>query len=45
MTLKALIVDDETASRETLHNYLNKYSTGIHVAAMADSVGPRIAQK
>lgn len=38
MTLKALIVDDETASRETLHNYLNKYCTGIHVVSMADSV-------
>lgn len=38
MNLTALIVDDETASRETLHNYLLKYCTGIQVVAMADSV-------
>jgi two-component system, LytTR family, response regulator len=38
MTLKALIVDDETASRETLQAYLLKYCTGVQVVALADSV-------
>jgi two-component system LytT family response regulator len=36
--LKAIIVDDETASRETLFNYLQKYCPDVEVAAMADSV-------
>jgi two-component system LytT family response regulator len=38
LILKALIVDDETASRETLSNYLTKYCDGVQVVAMADSV-------
>ncbi len=36
--LKAIIVDDETASRETLSNYLRKYCPDVEVFAMADSV-------
>jgi two-component system, LytTR family, response regulator len=36
--LKAIIVDDETASRETLSNYLQKYCPEVEVSAMADSV-------
>ncbi len=36
--LKAIIVDDETASRETLFNYLQKYCPDVKVLAMADSV-------
>lgn len=38
MVLKALIVDDESASRETLQNYLNKYCTDVQIIATADSV-------
>ncbi len=38
MILKALIVDDEAASRETLQNYLTKYCTGVQLVGMADSV-------
>lgn len=36
--LKAIIVDDETASRETLFNYLKKYCPEVEVVSMADSV-------
>lgn len=36
--LKAIIVDDETASRETLSNYLTKYCPDVEICAMADSV-------
>lgn len=36
--LKAIIVDDETASRETLFNYLKKYCPEVEVMSMADSV-------
>lgn len=43
MTLKALIVDDETASRETLANYLQKYCSDVLVAATADSVKTALA--
>ena len=36
--LKAVIVEDEEASRETLKNYLNKYCETVEVVEMADSV-------
>ena len=36
--LKAIIVDDEAASRETLSNYLTKYCPDVEISAMADSV-------
>jgi len=36
--LKAIIVEDEEASRITLNNYLNKYCTNVEVLDMADSV-------
>jgi len=36
--LKAVIVEDEEASRETLHNYINKYCPEVEVLEMADSV-------
>lgn len=36
--LKAIIVEDEEASRETLNNYLNKYCNNVDVLEMADSV-------
>jgi two-component system LytT family response regulator len=36
--LKAIIVDDETASRETLANYLQKYCPEVELLALADSV-------
>ncbi len=36
--LKAIIVDDETASRETLFNYIQKYCPDVQVMEMADSV-------
>lgn len=38
MVLKALIVDDESASRETLQNFLSKYCTDVQTVATADSV-------
>ena len=38
MTLKAIIVEDERASRETLHSYLEKYCADVEVLEMADSV-------
>lgn len=38
MKLKAVIVDDEEASRDTLNNYLCKYCPDVEVSAMADSV-------
>lgn len=38
MTLKAIIVEDERASRETLHSYLEKYCADVEVLDMADSV-------
>ncbi len=38
MTLKAIIVEDETASRETLANYIKKYCSDITVVAEAESV-------
>ncbi len=36
--LKAIIVEDEEASRETLKNYLAKYCPEVDLLAMADSV-------
>ncbi|PCJ26540.1 MAG: DNA-binding response regulator [Flavobacteriales bacterium] len=36
--LKAIIVEDEEASRITLNNYINKYCTNIEVLDMANSV-------
>ena len=36
--LKAVIVEDEEASRITLRNYINKYCTDVEVQEMADSV-------
>jgi two-component system LytT family response regulator len=36
--LKAIIVEDEEASRITLNNYLNKYCKDVEVLEMADSV-------
>lgn len=36
--LTAIIVEDELASRETLHNYLTKYCPDVEVKAMAESV-------
>lgn len=36
--LKAIIVEDEAASRETLNNYINKYCPEVEVVEMADSV-------
>lgn len=38
MSLTAIIVEDERASRETLHNYLEKYCPDIRVLEMAESV-------
>lgn len=36
--LKAIIVEDEEASRETLKNYLSKYCPDVNLMAMAESV-------
>ncbi len=36
--LKAVIVEDEEASRETLKNYLTKYCSNVDILEMADSV-------
>ncbi|MGB0887292.1 MAG: LytR/AlgR family response regulator transcription factor [Vicingaceae bacterium] len=36
--LKAVIVEDEEASRETLNNYITKYCPNVDVLAMADAV-------
>lgn len=36
--LKAIIVEDEEASRETLKNYLEKYCPTVNLLAMAESV-------
>jgi len=36
--LKAVIIEDEAASRETLRNYLTKYCKEVHVSGEADSV-------
>ncbi len=38
MKLKALIIDDEEASRDTLKNYLGRYCPDIELMAQADSV-------
>lgn len=38
MILKAVIVDDEEASRDTLKNYLSKYCPDVEVMALTDSV-------
>ena len=38
MKLKAIIVEDEEASRETLANYLNRYCPDVSLVATADSV-------
>ena len=45
--LKAVIVEDEEDSRETLANYLKKYCPDIELAEMADSVktGLKIIKK
>jgi two-component system, LytTR family, response regulator len=39
MNLKAIIVDDETASRNVLREYVRKYCADVTVVAEADSVG------
>ncbi len=36
--LKAVIIEDEAVSRETLRNYLTKYCNEVHIAGEADSV-------
>lgn len=36
--LKAVVVDDEEASRETIRNYLNKYCPNVEVKALCESV-------
>ncbi len=41
--LKAIIVEDEEASRITLKNYLNKYCKNVDVLDMADSVQTGLA--
>ncbi len=41
--LKAIIVEDEEASRITLNNYLSKYCKNLDVLAMADSVQTGLA--
>lgn len=38
MSLKAVIVDDETSSRETLSNYITKYCSDVRIMGLADSV-------
>jgi two-component system, LytTR family, response regulator len=38
MKLKAVIIDDEEASRDTLKNYLTKYCPEVEVMDLADSV-------
>jgi two-component system LytT family response regulator len=38
MILKAVIVDDEEASRDTLKNYLTKYCPEVEIKGIADSV-------
>lgn len=43
MKLKAIIVEDEEASRITLNNYLNKYCKTVDVLEMADSVKTGLA--
>jgi two-component system, LytTR family, response regulator len=42
MNLKAIIVEDEEASRETLANYLTKYCPDVELLAQADSVATGI---
>jgi two-component system LytT family response regulator len=42
MKLKAVLVDDESASRETLRNFLGKYCPDVEVLGEADSVPPAI---
>jgi len=37
-TLKAIIVEDEAASRTTLNNYLKKYCPSVEVMEMCDSI-------
>jgi two-component system LytT family response regulator len=36
--LKAIIVEDEASSRETLKNYLGKYCPDVNLMSMVDSV-------
>ena len=45
--LKAILVDDEKASRETLRNYLNKYCPDVSVVAEAENIkqGLEVIQK
>ena len=43
MILKAIIVEDEQASRETLENYIAKYCPDVQVVATADSVETGLA--
>src|SRR4051812_17873479 len=43
MKLKAIIVDDEEASRDTLKNYLGRYCPDVELMAQADSVKKGIA--
>lgn len=42
MKLKALIVEDEQASREILKGYLEKYCEDVELCGMADSVKPAL---
>lgn len=42
--LKIVIVDDEESGRETLRNFLNKYSNGVEIVAEADGVASGIGQ-
>jgi len=42
-TIKAVIVEDELASRTTLNNYLNKYCSQVEVLEMADSIASGLA--
>jgi two-component system, LytTR family, response regulator len=42
--MKAIIVDDEQASRETLNNYLSKYCPEVEVAALAENVSTALKE-
>ncbi len=44
MLLKALIVDDELASRETIAHYLKKYCPDVQLAGMADGVASALVE-
>ena len=42
--LKAVIVEDEEASRETLKNYLEKYCPDVKLMAMAESINQGLVE-